>query len=170
MCLTYCGNLFTVSVQVSCLVVSNSLQSHGLQHARPPCPSSTPGTCSVSCLSSCWCHPIISSFVITFSSCLQSFPASGSFPVSYFFTSGSQSIGASASSISSSKEYSGLISLNMDWLDLLAVQGTRKSLLQHHSSKASILQCSAFFVVQLSHPYMTTGKTMALTMPPLLAK
>ena len=66
-------------------------------------------------------------------------------------------------SISPSNEYSGLISFRMDWLDLLAVQGTLKSLLQHHSSKASILQCSAFFIVQLSHPYMTTGKTIALT-------
>ena len=66
-------------------------------------------------------------------------------------------------SISPSNEYSGLISLRMDWLDLLAVQGTLKSLLQHHSSKASILRCSAFFTVQLSHPYMTTGKTMVLT-------
>ena len=66
-------------------------------------------------------------------------------------------------SISPSNEYSGLICFRMDWLDLLAVQGTRKSLLQHHSSKASILQCSAFFIVQLSHPYMTNGKTIALT-------
>ena len=66
-------------------------------------------------------------------------------------------------SISPSNEYSGLISFRMDWLDLLAVQGTLKSLLQHHSSKTSILQCSAFFIVQLSHPYMTTGKTIALT-------
>ena len=66
-------------------------------------------------------------------------------------------------SISSSSEYSGLMSFRMDWLDLLEVQGTLKSLLQHHSSKASILQCSAFFIVQLSHPYMTTGKTIALT-------
>ena len=65
--------------------------------------------------------------------------------------------------ISPSNEYLGLISLRMDWLDLLAVQGTLNSLLQHHSSKASILQCSAFFIVQLSHPYMTTGKTIALT-------
>ena len=80
--------------------------------------------------------------------------------MSQFFTSGSQSIGVSASA--SVHEYSGLISLRMDWLDLLAVQGTLKSLLQHHSSKASILQCSAFFIVQLSHPYMTTGKTIAL--------
>ena len=68
-------------------------------------------------------------------------------------------------SISPSNEYSGLISFKMDWLDLLAVQGTLKSLLQHHSSKASILRCSAFFTVQLSHPYMTTGKTTALTKP-----
>ena len=66
-------------------------------------------------------------------------------------------------SISPSNEYSGLISFRMDWLDLLSVQGTLKSLLQHHSSKASILQCSAFFMVQLPHPYMTTGKTIALT-------
>ena len=66
-------------------------------------------------------------------------------------------------SISPSNEYSGLISFRMDWLDLLAIQGTLKNLLQHHSSKASILQCSAFFIVQLSHPYMTTGKTIALT-------
>ena len=73
-------------------------------------------------------------------------------------------------SISPSNEYSGLISFRMDWLDLLAVQGTLKSLLQHHSSKTSILQCSAFFTVQLSHPYVTTGKTTALTIGPLLAK
>ena len=76
--------------------------------------------------------------------------------MSHFFTSGGQSIGVSASA-------SGLISFKMDWFDLLAVQGTLKSLLQHHSSKVSILQCSAFFMVQLSHPYMTTGKLIALT-------
>ena len=82
--------------------------------------------------------------------------------MSHFFISGGQSIGASTSA-SPCNEYLGLISLRMDWLDLLAVQGTLKSLLQHHSSKASVLQCSAFFMVQLSHPYMTTGKTIALT-------
>ena len=96
----------------------------------------------------------------------------GLFPMSWFFTSGVQSIGASAQlsisfsisfSISPSNEYPGLISFRMDWFDLLAVQGTFKSLLQHHSSKASILQCSAFFIVQLSHPYLTTGKTIAVT-------
>ena len=77
--------------------------------------------------------------------------------------SGDRSIGVSASASSPSNEYSGMISLRMDWLDLLAVQGTLKSLLQHHNSKASILRCSAFFIVQLSHPYMTTGKAIALT-------
>ena len=78
------------------------------------------------------------------------------------FTSGGQSIGVSASA-SSNDDLEGLISFRMDWLNLLAVQGTLKSLLQHHSSKASVLHCSAFFIVQLSHPYMTTGKTIALT-------
>ena len=96
-------------------------------------------------------------------SCLQSFPGSGSFQMSQFFASGGQSIRVSAFSIIPSNEYSRLISFRMDWLDLLAVQGTPKSLLQHHSSKASSLQCSAFLIVQLSHPYMTTGKTIVLT-------
>ena len=83
--------------------------------------------------------------------------------MSQFLASGGQSIGVFSFSISPSNEYSGLISFRMDWLDLLAVQGMLKSLLQHHSSKASILRCSAFLIVQLSHPYMTTGKTIALT-------
>ena len=101
--------------------------------------------------------------VVPFSSRLQSFPASGSFPMSQLFVSGGQSQNWSFSfSISPSNEYSGLISFRMDWLDLLAVQGTLKSLLQHHSSKVSILWHSAFFIVQLSHPYMTIGKTIAL--------
>ena len=130
---------------------------------RPPCPSPTPGVHSNSCLLSRWCHATISSSVIPFSSCLQSFPASGSFQMSQFFTSGGQSIGVSASASSPSNEYSGLISFKMDWFDLLAVQETLKSLLQHHSSKASILWHSAFFIVQLSHPYTTTGKTIAFT-------
>jgi len=85
------------SVQFSCSVVSDSLRPHGLQHARPPCPSPTPGTYSNSCPLSQWCHPTISSSVIPFSSCLQSFPSSGSFPINQFFASGGQSIGASAS-------------------------------------------------------------------------
>ena len=100
-------------------------------------------------------HLILS--VVSFSSCPQSFPASGSFPKSQLFTSGGQSIGVSASTSP------GLISFRMDWLNLLAVQGTLTSLRQHHSSKASILQHSAFFTVQLSHPYMITRKTIALT-------
>ena len=94
--------------------------------------------------------------VIPFSSCLQSFSASGSFPLSQFFASGGQSINPS-------NEYSGLISFRIDWSDLLAVQGTLKSPLQHHSSKTSILWQSAFFMIQLSHPYMTIRKTIALT-------
>ena len=95
--------------------------------------------------------------------CLQSFPPSGSFPMNQFFPSGGHSIGVSASAFSPSNEYSGLISFRMDWLDLLADQVTLKSLLRHHSSKASILWCSYFFMVQLPHPYMTTGKIIALT-------
>ena len=149
--------------QFSCSVMSNSLWPHGPQHASPPCPSPTPGVYSNSCPSSRWCHPSISSSVVPFSSCLQSFPASGSFQMSQFFTSGSQSIKSFSFTISPSNEYSRLISFWMDWFDLLAVQGTLKSLLQHHSSKVSILRCSAFFIVHLSNPYMTTGKTIALT-------
>ena len=97
-----------------------------------------------------------------FSSCPQSFPASGYFQMSQLFASGGQSIGSFSFNISPSNEHSGLI-FRMDCLDLLVVQGTLMSLLQHHSSKASILRHSAFSVVQLSHPYMTTGKTIALT-------
>ena len=126
--------------------------------------SPTPGVYSNSCPSSWWCHPTISSSVVPFSSCLQSFPSSGSFQMR-------QSVLCIkwlkywnfSFNISPSNEHPGLISFRMDWLDLLAVQETLKSLLQHHSSKASILRRSAFFTVQLSHPYMTTGKTIALT-------
>ena len=143
--------------------MSNSLPPHESQHTRPPCPSPTPGVHSDSHPSTQWCHPAISSSVVPFSSCPQSLPASESFPMSQLFTWGGQSTGVSALAISPSKEHPRLISFRMDWLDLLAVQGTRKSLLQHHSSTASILQCSAFFTVQLSQPYMTTGKTIALT-------
>ena len=139
-----------------------TLRPHGLQHARPPCPSPTPRVYSNSCPLSQWCHPTILSSVVPFSSRLQSFPASGSFDESVFRIRWLKYWSFSFS-ISPSSEYLGLISLTMDWLDLLAVQGTLKSLLQHHSSKASVLWCSAFFIVQLSHPYMTTGKTIALT-------
>ena len=123
-----------------------------------PCTSPTPGAYSSSRPLSRWCHPTNSSSVNPFSSCLQSFPASGFFQMSQFFISGSQSIGASASTsvlpINIRNDF-----FRMDWLDLLAVQGTLKSLLQHHSLKTSILWHSAFFIVQFSYPYMTTGKT-----------
>ena len=151
--------------------MSNSLWPHGRQHARPPCPSPTPRVYLNSCPLSRWCHPTISSSVIPFSSCPQSFPASGSFQMSQFFTSGGQSIGVSAStSVLPMNIQDWSISFRMDWLDLLAVQRTLKSLLQHQSSKASILWHSAFFIVQLSHPYMTTGKTTALTRQTFIGK
>ena len=150
------------SVQFSCSVMSDSLQPHWLQHARPPCPSPAPRACSNSCPLSCWCLPAISSSVVPFSSYLQSFPASGCFPMSAPHIRWPKYWSFSFS-ISPSNEYSGLISFRIDWFDLLAVPGTLKSFLQHHSSKASILQHLAFFIVQLSHPYMTTGKTIALT-------
>ena len=146
--------------QFSRSVVSNSLQPHELQHTRAPCPSSTPRVHSNSCPLSWWCHQAISSSVIPFSSCSQSLPASESFPKSQLFAWGGQSIGVSALA---SVLPMNMISFSMDWLDLLAVQGTLKSLFQHHSSKASVLWHSAFFTVQLSHPHMTTGKTIALT-------
>ena len=115
------------------------------------------GAYSNSCPLSQWCHPTTSSSVNPFFSRFQSFPASGSFPMSWLFTSGAKYWSFSFS-ISRSNEYSELISFKIDWFDLLAVQGILKSLLQHHSSKASILLCSVFFIVQLSHPYMATGK------------
>ena len=116
-----------MSVQFSWSVVSDSLQPHGLQHTRPPCPSPTPGAYLNSFPSSWWCHPIISSSVIPFSSCLQSFPASGSLPMSWLFTSAGQSIRSFSFIISPSNEYSGLISFRMDWFGLLAVQEILKS-------------------------------------------
>ena len=150
--------------------MSGFLLLYGLQHRRLPCPSPTPGVYSNTCPLSQWCHPTISPFAIPFSSHLQSFPASGSFQTSQFFPLGGQSIWSFSFSISPSNEYPGLISFRMDWLDLLPVQETHKSLFQHHNSNASILQPSAFFIVQLSHPYMTPGKTIALTRWTFLTK
>ena len=158
------------SVQFSCSVVSDSLQPHGLQHTRPPCSSPTPRVYSNSCPLNQWCHPTISSSVIPFSSCLQSFPASGSFQMSQFFASGSQSIGVSATT--------SVLPMNVqDWSPLewtgwicLQSKGTLKSLLQHHSSKASILRCSAFFIIQIWHLYTTTGKTITLTRRTFVSK
>ena len=153
---------YFMNLLISHSVVSNSLRLHGLQQARPPCPSPTPRAYSDSCPSSRWCHPTISASVVPFSSHLQSFPASGSFQMSWLFTSGGQSIRVSAST--------SVLPMNIqDWFPLgwtggISLQSKgRSSLLQHHSSKASILQCSAFFILQLSHPYMITGKIIALT-------
>ena len=152
----------------SCSVMSNSeTLSYGLQESQASLSFTVSRSLlrlmpiTDSCPLSQWCHLTISFSVTPFSSCPHSSPASGSFPVSRFFTSGTQSIGASAS---------GLISFRIDWFDLLAVQGSLKSLLQHHSSKASIFCHWAFYVVQLSHSYMTTGKTIALIYGPLMAK
>ena len=136
---------------------SRSLRPHGLQHTRPPCPSPTPGVYSNSCPLSQWCHP-------TISSCHPLLLLPSIFPRIRVFSNESAlrirwpNDWSFSFNISPSNEYLGLISFRMDWLDLLAVQGTLKSLLQHHSSKASILWCSAFFIVQLSYPYITTGK------------
>ena len=144
--------------QISCSVVSDSLRPHESQHARPPCPSQSslrfmsiksvmPSSHLILCRPLLLLPPIPPSIRVfsNESSLCMRWPKYWSFSFS----------------IIPSKEHPGLISFRMDWLDLLAVQGTRKSLLQHHSSKASILQSSAFFTVQLSHPYMTTGKTIA---------
>ena len=157
----------------SCSVVSDSLRSHGLQHPRAPCPSPTPGACSNPCPLSQWWHPTFSSSVISFSSCLPSFPASGSFPVSQLFESGDQSIGASASVLPMNIQdwfplgLTGWISLQFKWL-------STKSLLQHHSSKASILWHSALLMVQ--HPFMLVTsihdyvKTIALARQTFVGK
>ena len=127
-------NFISYSVQFSQFsrsVLSNSLRPHEPQHARPPCPSPTPGVHSDSCPSSRWCHPAVSSYVVPFSSCPQSLPASESFPMSH--SSHESKYWSFSFSIIPSKEHPGLI-FRMDWLDLLEVQGTLKSFLQHHSS------------------------------------
>ena len=141
--------------------MSDSLQSHGLHHTRLPCPSLFAGVCSNSHPLSWWSYPTVSSSVILFSSCLQAFPAPGSFPMSRLLVSVGQSIGTSVSA--------SVLPMNIQvwfplWLTGLisALQGGLKSLTQHHSLKASILQHSAFFMVQLSHPYMTVGKSIVI--------
>ena len=138
-------------------VVSDCLQPHRLQLTRFSCPSPSPGAWTNSCTFSRWCHLTISFSVFPLSSCLQSFPASEYFPMSHLFASGGQSIGPSALA-GYSNGGSWLISFKIDWFGFLAVKGTLKTLLQHHSLKASILQCSAIFVVQISHLHMTAGK------------
>jgi len=143
--------------------MSDSSRPHGLQHPRPHCPLPTPGVgvYSNSYPLSWWCHPTISSSFIPFSSHLQSFPASGSIPVSQPFTSGGQSIGVSASPSVLPMNIQEWFPLGLTGWNSLQSKGL-KHLLQHHSSKASVLQCSAFFIAQLSHPYIATGKTIAL--------
>ena len=152
------------SVQFSRSVVSDSLQPHELQHARPPCPSTTSGVNSNSRPSSRWLHPAISSSVVPFSSCPQSLPASEIFLMSQLFSWGGQSIGVSVLVSFLSKNTQDWTPLGWaGWISLQSKELSRLSLLQHHSSKVSILRLLAFFTVQLSHPYMTTGKTIALT-------
>ena len=148
--------------------MSYSWWSHGTHHDKPHCPSPTPGVYPNSCPLCQWCLPTILSSVVLFSSGLQSFPASGSFQVSALHIRWPKYWSVSFN-ISPSNERSGLI-FRMDCLDLLAVQGTLKCLLQYHSLKASILLHSAFFIVQISHPYMTTGKTIALTRQTFVGK
>ena len=153
-------NDFCVVVVSSHSVMSNSLGPRGLQHHSLSCPLS-PGVCSNSCSLNWWCHPTISFSVIPFSSCLQSFPASV-FSSKSAFHIRRPKYWSFSFSISPSSEYSGFILFRIDWVDLVD-QRALKSLHQHHSSKVSILQPSTFFMVQLWHLYMTTGKTMALT-------
>ena len=146
---------FVSSVQFSHSVVSDSLRPNELQHARPPCPTPTPGAHPNPCPLSQWCHPTISSSVVP-SSPASIFPSIRAFSNEPALCIRWPKYWSLSFNISPSNEHPGLISFRMDWLDLLAVQGTLKSLLQHHSSKASVLLCSAFFIVQLSHPNVTT--------------
>ena len=150
LCVCVCVHAHS-SVQFNCSVVSDSFRPHGLQHTRPPCPLPACRVYSNSWPLSQWYHPTISMFPSKRVFCTKSvlcmrWPKYWSFSFN----------------ISPYNEHSGLISFRMDWLDLLAVQGTLKSLLQHQTSKALILRHSAFFIIQLSHPYMTTGKIIAL--------
>ena len=155
-------------VQFSRSVVFDSLQPHGLQHTRSPCPSPTPRVLKLMSIESVMpsnhlilCRPLLLPPSI--------FPSIKVFSNESILHIRWPKYWSFSFNISPSNEYSGLISFRMDWLHLLAVQGTLKSLLQHHSSIASILWHWVFFMVQLSHPYMTTGKIIALTRQPLLA-
>ena len=142
-----------VSLQFSCSVLFNSLWLHGLQHTRLPSPSPTPEASWNSCPLSQWCHPTISSSVVPFSLLPTIFPSIRVFSSGSLLPIRWLKYRSFSFNISFSNEYLGLISFRLDWLDLLAVQGTLKTLLQHHSSKASILQRLVFFMVQLSSIY-----------------
>ena len=148
--------------------MSDSLQPHRLHHVRLPCPSWTPRACSNSCPSSWWCHPTISSSVVPLFSCLQSFPASGFFPMSQLFTSGGQSIGASASVL--------LVNIK-DWFPLgltgwisLQSKGLSRVFSNSTVQKHQFFGAQLSFIIQLSHPYMTTGETIALTRQTFVSK
>ena len=142
--------------------MSNSLPPHESQHTRPPCPSPSPGVHSDSRPSSPWCHPAISSWVVPFSSCPQSLPASESFPMSQLFAWGSQSTGASASASFLPKKSQGWSP--SEWTGWISLQSKGLSRVFSNTTvqKHQFLRHSAFFIVQLSHPYMTTGKTIPL--------
>ena len=152
-----------ISVKFSCSVVSDSLRPHGLQHARPPCPSPTPRVHPNPCPLSWWCHPTTSSSVVPFSSCPQSLPASGSFQLNQLFASGGQSIGISASA--------SVLPMNLQdwsplgwtsWISLLS-KGLSRVFSNATVQKHQFFSAQLFFTVQLSHPYVTTGKIIALT-------
>ena len=148
--------------------MSNSLQPRGLQHVRLPCPSLSPRVCSNSCPLSQWCY-------LTISSChplllTSIFPSIRVFSNELALSIRWPKDWSFSFNISYSNEYSGLISFSIDWFDLLAIQRTLESLFQHHSSKASIFRHSVCFMVQLSHLYMTTGKTIALTLQTFVGK
>ena len=153
------------SVAKSCL----TLRPHELQHIRFPYPSVTPGACSNSCPLSQWCHPSISSSFTPFSTCPQSFPPSGSFPVSRLFTSGGQSIAASASASVLTMIIRGWCPWELTGLISLQSRDSQENLLENHNSKASVW-LSVFFMVHVSHLYLTTGQTIALTIPTFVSK
>ena len=157
----YCQYLQFSSVAQSC----PTLRHHVLQHTRLPCPSPTPGACSNSSPLSWWCHPTISSSVALFSSCLQSFPASGSFPMGQFFTSVGQSIRGSASASVLPVNIQNWFPLG--WTGWISLQSRG---LSRVFSNTTVQKCSAFFMVQLSHPYMTTGKPIALIRQTFVSK
>ena len=150
-----------MEVQFSCSVVSDSLQLHGLQHTRPPCPSPTPGVYSNSCPLSWWCHPTISSSVVSISSHFQSFPASGSFPRSQFFPSGGQRMGVSASASVLPVNIQDWFTLG--WTDWISLQSKGLSRVFSNTTVEKHQFFGAQLSVQLSHPYVTTGKTITLT-------
>ena len=166
----YLSTIHTIFLLFSRSDVSSSLWPRGLQHARLPCPSPTPGVCSNSCLLSQWCHPAISSSVVPFSSCLQVSPSIRIFSNELALRIRWPKYWSFSFSISPFNEYSGLISFRNDWLDPLAVQGALKSLRQHHDLKASILWHSVFFMVQLWQLYVTTINIIALTILTLVGK